>query len=284
MNFRHSSSISFVPDGLALAEALPRTTHLGIGAHHDDLEFMAYHGILSCFQRPDKWFTGVTCTDGKGSSRVGAYEKISDAELAGIRIKEQNTAAIIGQFGAVIQLGYASAEVSDPGEQRVIRDLAGILRATRPEIVYTHNPADKHRTHIGVFASVLAAIRSLPQSERPAILWGCEAWRSLDWLADNEKVFMDVSGKNNLAASLNGVFDSQISGGKRYDLAVMGRRAANATLADPHSPDDTDSVILGMNLTPLIEDDTLDPLAFTIGHIDRFTDEVRSALSVHFTR
>jgi hypothetical protein len=28
---------------------------------------------------------------------------------------------------------------------------------------------------------------------------------------------MDVSGRDNLAAALNGVFDSQIAGGKRYD-------------------------------------------------------------------
>jgi LmbE family N-acetylglucosaminyl deacetylase len=54
------------------SEALARITHLGIGAHQDDLEFMAFHGILACFRmRDDRWFGGVTCTNGAGSSRTG---------------------------------------------------------------------------------------------------------------------------------------------------------------------------------------------------------------------
>ena len=31
----------FVPDGTELGAALGRTTHLAVGAHQDDLEFMA---------------------------------------------------------------------------------------------------------------------------------------------------------------------------------------------------------------------------------------------------
>ena len=49
---------------------LPLTTHLGVGAHQDDLEFMALHGILECYQRPDRWFSGIMVTDGRGSSRI----------------------------------------------------------------------------------------------------------------------------------------------------------------------------------------------------------------------
>ena len=48
---------------------------------------------------------------------------------------------------------------------------------------------------------------------------------------------MDVSGRDNLAAAMNGVFDSQIAGGKRYDLATIGRRAANATFFESHATD-----------------------------------------------
>jgi hypothetical protein len=58
---------------------------------------------------------------------------------------------------------------------------------------------------------------------------GCEVWRNLDWLLDEDKQGLPVDDRPNLAAALSGVFDSQISGGKRYDLAVQGRRLANAT-------------------------------------------------------
>jgi LmbE family N-acetylglucosaminyl deacetylase len=284
LDFHHPSAAVFIPDGLPLPGALDRTTHLGIGAHQDDLEFMACHGILTCFEKTGQWFTGVTCTDGRGSPRVGPYAQTTDEELARIRIGEQNTAATIGKYGAMIQLGYTSAEINDPGDSRPAEDLAAILRAARPEIVYTHNPADKHPTHLGVFVSVLTALRSLDADMRPSKVLGCEVWRGLDWLPDKEKVIMDVSGQDHLTTALNGVFASQIAGGKRYDLAVSGRRAANATFSNPHSSDKADAVLLGMDLTPLLEDDQLDPLTFTLDHIGRFAAEVRNALSARLAQ
>ena len=58
------------PDGKSGPDAINRTTHLGIGAHQDDLEFMAFHGILACYDCTDRWFGGVTITDGRGSGAV----------------------------------------------------------------------------------------------------------------------------------------------------------------------------------------------------------------------
>jgi hypothetical protein len=52
---------------------------------------------------------------------------------------------------------------------------------------------------------------------------GCEVWRALDGIVDAEKMMMDLSGHENLQMALLVVFDSQITGGKRYYLASMGR-------------------------------------------------------------
>ncbi len=279
MNLHQPQSQLFIPDGLQETEALARITHLGIGAHQDDLEFMAFHGILECFARDDRWFGGVTCTDGAGSSRTGPYADFTDAEMKAIRKQEQNAAASIGRFGAMFQLDLPSSAVKSATDTTLQDDLAAILAATRPEIVYTHNPADKHDTHIGVTIAALLAIRSLPKDMRPAKVIGCEVWRNLDWMPDGEKVLMDVSGRDNLSAALNGVFDSQIAGGKRYDLATLGRRAANATFFDAHSTDAATQLIFGMDLTPLAHDDSADIAAFVCGLIDRFRDDVREKVS-----
>ena len=56
---------------------------------------------------------GVTCTDGKGSSRSGVYEKLSPEELGEIRKREQEESAKIGGFGIMIQHGYPSGEAVD---------------------------------------------------------------------------------------------------------------------------------------------------------------------------
>ena len=272
----------FVPDQKVLPEALTRTTHLGVGAHHDDLEFMAFHGIAQCFGRGDKWFAGVTCTDGKGSSRNGVFASMTSEQLAETRAAEQTRAAEIGGYGSMITLDYPSSRVTNPAEIALRADLTQILQATQPEVVYTHNPADKHATHIGVFAALLGAIRSLPPADRPRQLIGCEVWRDLDWMCDSEKVRMDATGYEPLASDLNAVFASQIAGGKRYDLAVAGRRAANATFHEPREGDVATQVLVGMDLTPLILDDRLGVLEFTLDRIRRFEDEVTAALSPYF--
>ena len=263
-----------MPDGCPAAAALARTTHLGIGAHQDDLEFMAFHGVAACFGKTEHWFCGVTCTDGAGSSRSGAYAGLGDAEMVGLRRAEQRAAAVAGDYGAMAQLAYASPEARDPGDTQLREDLRGMLEATKPEVVYTHNLADKHATHVAVARATIEALRSLPPEIRPQRVIGCEGWRDLDWLPDDEKVVMDVTGHEALAAKLSACFVSQIGGGKRYDLAVAGRRAAHATFSDPHSPDRAAQVIFGMDLTPLIKDDALDPGKYVDGMIERFRAEV----------
>jgi LmbE family N-acetylglucosaminyl deacetylase len=279
MQFKNSTAQIFVPDGKASTAALKRVTHLGIGAHQDDLEFMAFHGILECYKPKSKWFGGVTCTNGAGSARTGKYKKFSDEQMMAVRRKEQNKAAKLGGFGAMIQLDYPSSAVKSATDVSLKEDLKKIFAATKTEVVYTHNLADKHDTHIGVVVTVIQALRELPKSKRPKQVIGCEVWRNLDWLADAKKMVMDVSGHDKLAAKLNGMFDSQIAGGKRYDLATLGRRAANATFFDSHSTDAATQLIFGMDLTPLILDDALDIADFTANFIEAFRDDVKTKIN-----
>ena len=282
MNFGQAKALLFIPDSTAEAEALARTTHMGIGAHQDDLEFMAYHGIVACHDKSDKWFTGVTFTNGAGSSRTGAFADYTDEQMQDVRRDEQNEAATIGQYAAQFQLDFPSSAMKDPANGAPQADLEQIIRATRPEVIYTHNPADKHPTHLAVTASVIKALRALPAEFRPKQLLGCEVWRDLDWLSDSEKVPLDVSTNLELATKLASLFASQISGGKRYDLAVEGRRRANATFFDSHSVDDVSHLAFAIDLTPLLTDPTLDPVAFTLGHVDRFRSSVKEAFSPFF--
>lgn len=267
-----------VPDGVAMPEALRRVTHLGVGAHQDDLEFMAFDGIARCFHAEDRWFGGVTCTNGAGSARAGAYASFSDAEMQAVRREEQNLAARVGRYGFMAQLDHPSRNVKSPAEVGLRDDLVGIFQGCRPQVVYTHQPADKHATHLGVLVAVIGAIRQLPEAHRPLAVHGCEVWRNLDWMEDAEKTVHNLSGHEVLAGALNGIFDSQIAGGKRYNLAVTGRRRANATFFDSHTTDRADALAYAMDLTPLIQEDTLDLVDFTMSFVERFSKSVRQAL------
>jgi LmbE family N-acetylglucosaminyl deacetylase len=279
MKLHQPTADVFIPDGRPLVEALARTTHLAIGAHQDDLEFMAFHGIKACYHSESDWFAGVTCTNGSGSARTGAYGRFTDEEMMSVRREEQRQAAIIGRYTAMLQLDYPSRIARDPADPNLREDLVAILSAAQPRVVYTHNPADKHDTHIAVVVPVIQAIRQLPHDRRPQAVHGCEVWRNLDWMPDSEKVVHDVGGHDNLAAALNGLFDSQIAGGKRYDLGVMGRRHANATFFESHGVDTSDALAFAMDLTPLAMDDSLDVVTYVTGFVDRFRADVVSKLT-----
>ena len=274
MKLTNTTADIFVPDGTAVEAALARTTHLGIGAHQDDLEFMTVHGILACFGQPEKSYCGVTCTDGAGSSRSGVYAAYTDDQMKAVRRVEQRTAAMVGRYGAMLQLDFTSKQVKAQDNSAVADDLFAILKAARPQVVYTHAPSDKHDTHVGVVRAAIAALRRLPAAERPAKVYGCEIWRDLDWLPDDRKVVLDVSDRANISAALSGVFDSQISGGKRYDEAVQGRRKAHATFFESHAVDAATMLTFAMDLSPLLKDDTLSVAAYTASLIDAMKADV----------
>jgi LmbE family N-acetylglucosaminyl deacetylase len=274
MQFHQSNADLFIPDGASPEQAIARTTHLCIAAHQDDIEIMAYHGIAECFGRDDRWFSGVVVTNGAGSPRTGIYGAYSDAEMQKVRIQEQRKAAYVGEYGFQAQLGFTSAQVKDPKETAVVGDIAAILRASRPRIVYLHNPADKHDTHIGVVLRSVAALRAVREETRPEKVYGCEVWRDLDWLPDEVKQVLPASARSNIAASLVGVFDSQVSGGKRYDLATAGRRLAHATYYASHGTDQESAINFAMDLTPLVDDPSLSVTDFVLGRIDLFRADV----------
>ena len=274
MKFHLDTAEIYVPDHAPLEKALSRTTHLCLAAHQDDIEIMAAQPILECFQQRDKWFTGVVVTDGRGSPRDSLYKDYSDEEMRLVRFKEQRKAAYVGEYAAQVMLDYPSKVIKDSSRQEPVDDFVRLLRATRPEVVYTHNLADKHDTHVAVALRAIEALRRLDEAERPARLLGCEVWRALDWIVDSDKVLLNVSEHENLQSALLGVFDSQIVGGKRYDLASMGRRRANATYFESHGVDITTGLSYAMDMTPLMNDASKSPADFVQEFIQRFAQDV----------
>ena len=278
MLFHNANAQLYIPDSADERTALSRTTDLCIGAHHDDIEIMAYGPIANCYRKPDRWFTGITVTDGAGSPESGVYGSCSDEDMKRIRANEQKTAADIGKYSAQFLLAYRSDEIKVPHNPTLVSELKEIILICSPETLYTHNLADKHDTHVAVVLNVIRALRETPEGKRPKKVISLEVWRGLDWLCDNEKLLLDTSGHANLAAALLGVYDSQIAGGKRYDLAAIGRRASNATFFASHRVDESGSVSFGLDITALTRED-IDPAEFINRCIDRFKEEVNNRIS-----
>jgi LmbE family N-acetylglucosaminyl deacetylase len=278
MRFHNAGADWFVPDGAGGDEALARTTHLCISAHQDDIEIMAYHGVAECFGLKDKWFTGVVATNGAGSPRSGIYAACTDEEMQRIRLLEQRKAAMVGDYACQIQLGYTSAQAKDRNQSGILEDLTRVLRTALPEYMYLHNLADKHDTHVAVALHAIRALRAIRGEHMPRRVYGCEVWRDLDWLGDEDKQALPVSARSNIAAALVGVYDSQVSGGKRYDLATAGRRLAHATYHASHGTDHESALSFAMDLTPLVENPSLPVADYVLGFVDKFRADVEKRL------
>ena len=279
MKFHHPKHDLFIPDNTEPAEALRRITHLGIVSHQDDLEIAAYHGITECFHSGDQWFGGVVVSNGAGSPRKGPYADYTDEEMQEVRRMEQRKAAFVGEYGFMVQLAYPSDALKDESRVDVVADLKMILEnSPRLEVVYLHNPCDRHDTHVATFVRCLEALRSLPKDRRPSKVYGCEVWRKLDWLLTEDKVMLWVDKYPHLLRPLLGVFDSQISGGKRYDLAEEGLRHANATYFDSHTTDKTSLLTFAMDLSPLVMDDSISPEEYALGYVKRLEEDVQERI------
>ncbi|NBT23925.1 PIG-L family deacetylase, partial [bacterium] len=253
MKFSQPSADLYAPGGKDPWAGLSSTTHLGIGAHADDLEILAFPGIAACFQHPKNRFSGIVVTDGAGAPRSGPFAQTSDVELIQLRRAEQRRAADLGHYASVIQLAHPSPAVRQSDRSAVIGDLVKIFEAAQPQTLYLHNPADRHETHIAVLLACIEALRQLPESSRPKEIYGCEVWGDLDWVPSSHVVRLPCPAPETLGTSLLDCFQSQIAGGKRYDRAALGRRYAQATFGNPNQPDSEQEIVLALDLRPLLD-------------------------------
>ena len=270
-----------VPDKVSEEEAMRRTTHLAIGAHPDDLEIFAYHGIEVCYRNREKWFGGVTVTDGAGCPGQSKEDREKAGLIQAVRRREQIEAANIGEYSFQCQLGYTSDAVKDYASSReLVTTLTTILERCPVEVLYLHNPADKHPTHLAVLQRCVEAIRNLPKEKRPLRVLGCEVWRGLDWLRDSDKVILPVDRHPELARKLIEVFKSQIEDSKDYVRATLGRRYANATFLESHAVDAVPAYIYTMDLKPLMENDHMTLADLLSIHLDHFREDVLKSVQL----
>ena len=249
--------------------------NLCIAAHQDDVEIMAYGQIAECYARGG--FAAVVLTDGAGSPRCGRYADVSDGEMKKIRFSEQCRAAEIGNYDALFQLGYSSADVKK-GVKDVEDDISSIILAALPGKIFIHNFADKHDTHVASALRALGALRKISGRFRPEKVYMMEVWRGLDWLNDDAKTMFDTAPYPELAEKILNVYDSQIAGGKEYTRAAVGRRFANATFFESHSVDSFTSASIGADITDFVYSDK-QPDELVDGLIESFRTDALERLS-----
>ena len=222
---------------------LASCTHLAIGAHPDDLEIMAFHGIAEG-QKKGQSFVGVVCCDGAGSPQG----TVTIQDIIQVRQQEQIQAAKLGEYLACAMLAYPSRHAKAK-KIDLKKDLKTLLEKSQPKVIYTHNPMDKHLTHVAISRVVVEVLREL--NFQPERFYGCEVWRGLDWVSENLKISLPIESPKKMEQLIE-VFKSQTGPGKNYTQATLGRCYANATYNQSHSVDQFQAVTYAIDMLPLL--------------------------------
>ncbi len=216
MKFTKTDASVFVPDGTAVQDAFCRVTHLGIGAHQDDLEIMAFHGIQKCFTSKDLWF-GAVIVDRRrrlaAGRRVRRFQRRSHGRAPAHRAEEG---------GHPRQLRRPRpAQPPEPGGQgRRERAGSGPIwsRSSRRRGPRSSTPTIRPTSTTPTSPSPSRPsppCASCAPDERPTTVYGCEVWRELDWMDDSDKVPLDVGRRESLSMGAH----------RRLRLPDRGRQA-----------------------------------------------------------
>ena len=172
MDFVKEGAEIFIPDGKPVEEALQRITHLAIAAHQDDIEIMAYHGILECFGKNENWFMGVVVTNGAGSPRDSLYADHTDEQMQRVRNREQKKPHS-GEYGAVALLNYPSGEVKDGKNHTMLNEIKEIIVKTGLRS-YTPITLQTNMTPMCSCIKGYSGHTAAAEEQRPKKVFGCE--------------------------------------------------------------------------------------------------------------
>jgi LmbE family N-acetylglucosaminyl deacetylase len=155
-------AVNDLPAHGALSRDLPApASALAIGAHPDDIEF-------GCGATLAKWAAAGTVlhhlvlTDGA----KGSWDPEQDeSALIGLRQEEQRRGATLLGGGGVTFLGRTDGELSN--DARIRWEVSRVLRLTRPDVVFAHDPWRRYRLHPDHRAAGFIATDSLAAARDP---------------------------------------------------------------------------------------------------------------------
>ena len=237
----------FRPDGQT---EVSHVDVLVIGAHSDDVEIIAPTKTIESFTGKTR-LGAVVVNDGVGKPRAAPYEDLSDEAMTRLRFDEQVAAAKRGRYEFALGLAHPSSSMRTVRNEEVVDEIVELILRTKPKCIITHNPFDRHPSHIAVLQHVLWALEKIELQDKPDELYGGEVWGCIDQIPERFLVRWDCSDLLELQEELLGYFTSQ-NAVKAYNVAVIARRKALARLNDPHLTLSSKAIHLGVNLKVLM--------------------------------
>ena len=242
---------------IASLKSALKSENIGVFAHPDDAEISSGLPMLGA---KNGWLT-VIVTDGAMSVSHADLGEHSVKELVDIRWKEQCDAAVISKTPA-IHLSYPSAAVNGvmglAKQAEVVSVLASWVN-TMPNIksIYTHNPIDKHPTHLGILNVLAGALYSERFNPKIEEIYGMKVWGGVDALPEkqfklfsttDQEIIDKIEAMVKCYKSQNRILDRLLA---RGTVGGMIEKSVYAT--NPYDNKSPLGSLLGIDITELIK-------------------------------
>ena len=224
---------------------------LVITPHPDDAEVWA-GGAIARWARAGAEIHGVLCTDG---GRGSPDPELGSEELAGVRGREQLTAAGILGMKNVVMLGHPDGELEDTADFR--KDLVRQIRLIRPDVVLTSEPYRRnmrwHRDHRITGQVALDAV--FPYARDHLHFGDLFANEGIEphktamimfWGSENPNAFIDIEG--DFDTKMRAVLAHRSQTGRRTEGEMREFIQARAKAAAEAGNASTDDDVTGLKL------------------------------------
>ena len=136
--------------------------------HPDDLEILAWPAIRDVLRSRRPLVRRRRGHRRGGAPRAGPLRRALGRRDARDAAGGAEEGGRVGEYGVVVLLDYTSAAVKTPDARGASFASSWPLLARRARhVVYTHNLADRHDTHVATALAAIEACRALPAEERP---------------------------------------------------------------------------------------------------------------------
>lgn len=177
-----------------------------LAANITDVEILGSGGIIDSLYNPNKSFVGVVAYAPTEIPNAGLYSLYNPQDMIRIRQEEQQKAANIGSYNSVFLLNHNNEE--EEVVESIINDFVGLIKAYKPEIIYTFSPFDLDPAKIEIMKCVIIALSRIVDDYRPKAVYGVYTEGSLSFVPLTQLVDLGIETKIGFAYSLLNVYDS----------------------------------------------------------------------------
>jgi LmbE family N-acetylglucosaminyl deacetylase len=201
---------------------------LFIYAHPDDETFGAAGTIA--LLRSKGWRAVLACATLGDKGKCGEPPLCTPEELPGVRERELRDAARIVDLSEIHLLGYKDKELAAAPPDEIRRALVGIIRAERPEIVFTFDPNgfNVHSDHVAISRFTSDAVAAAADARWYSELGGAHAVPALLWNTLLEP-WQEASGNINTEPGVDIVLDVSEWAGKK-EAALRAHRTQHRSV------------------------------------------------------